>query len=174
MSSVFTSVSAQPLRVLYASEPYVKSIFLAGPTPRDAVTPSWRPEALKLLAQVGFTGQVIVPEPRDGRWSEEIIAGQIAWEWEGLATATVVAFWVPRDLATMPAFTTNIEFGMLCSTGKALIGAPTEAPGNGYLRALAARYSMTVEDSLEALIRSAVAWCDRPFPRAAMKHPYNS
>lgn len=164
-SHLSTTAPDRPLRILYASESCEKSIFLAGPTPRDAVTPSWRPEALRLLAKIGFTGRVFVPEPRDGKWTEEVISGQIAWEWEGLATATVVAFWVPRDLETMPAFTTNIEFGMLCSTGKALIGAPLEAPGNGYLRALAARYSIDVEGSLEALMRSAVAWCDRPFPR---------
>jgi len=34
-------------------DPCRASLFLAGPTPRDPVTPSWRPEALRLLGLHG-------------------------------------------------------------------------------------------------------------------------
>ena len=37
------------MEVVYARTPLRKSLFLAGPTPRDADTPSWRPLALELL-----------------------------------------------------------------------------------------------------------------------------
>jgi hypothetical protein len=73
------------------------SIFLAGPTPRDAATPSWRPEALRLLAAAGFDGVVFVPEPRDGAWARDY-HGQIAWEEAHLHMADVVLFWLPREL----------------------------------------------------------------------------
>src|SRR6266511_3357557 len=43
------------------------SLFLAGPTPRSADVPSWRPEALNLLRGLGFAGTVLVPERRGWR-----------------------------------------------------------------------------------------------------------
>ena len=38
------------------------SIFLAGPTPRDRETQSWRPEAIKILKEIGFDGIIFYPE----------------------------------------------------------------------------------------------------------------
>ena len=40
----------------------IKSIFLAGPTPRDGNVISWRIEACKILEKLGFDGIVYVPE----------------------------------------------------------------------------------------------------------------
>lgn len=37
-----------------------KSIFLAGPTPRSKEVQSWRPEALRILKNLGYDGQVYV------------------------------------------------------------------------------------------------------------------
>ena len=48
------------MNIAYARTPLPKSIFLAGPTPRDAETKSWRPETIKLLT--GFDGTIFVPE----------------------------------------------------------------------------------------------------------------
>ena len=39
-----------------------KSIFLAGPTPRDVKILSWRIAAFKFLEENGFDGLVYVPE----------------------------------------------------------------------------------------------------------------
>ena len=39
-----------------------KSIFLAGPTPREKDIISWRNEAIKILENLGFDGIVYVPE----------------------------------------------------------------------------------------------------------------
>jgi hypothetical protein len=60
-------------------DPCSASLFLAGPTPRDPATPSWRPEAQRLLAELGYTGAVILPEPRGGGWRHSYIE-QIDWE----------------------------------------------------------------------------------------------
>ncbi len=56
------------MEVVYARQPLPErveaSLFLAGPTPRSPATPSWRPEALRLLRELGFRGYVFAPEDR--------------------------------------------------------------------------------------------------------------
>jgi len=147
---------------IFALQPLIKSIFLAGPTPRDPATPSWRPEALRLLQALGFDGQVFVPEAAD--WApHNHYDDQIQWEWEALNSATVVAFWVPRDLATMPALTTNVEFGLLVQSGKLVLGYPSAAPKMKYLARLAKRHGAPVFHDLEATLREAVERTRRPF-----------
>jgi hypothetical protein len=86
------------------------SIFLVGPTPRDPVTPSWRPKALALIKSYGFKGTVIVPEDIPGSldiWTTEsaispqekakVIEAQIIWEWWAIASSTCIAAWIPRE-----------------------------------------------------------------------------
>ena len=150
---------------VHALEALPKSIFLAGPTPRDAATPSWHPEALRLLEDLKFEGAVYVPESRDWLPHSEY-EGQIHWEWEALNISTVVAFWVPRDMATMPALTTNVEFGLLIQSGKLILGFPEDAPKMKYLARLAARHGAPVRHSLADTLESAVARCRRPFEAA--------
>jgi hypothetical protein len=62
------------MKVIYAQQDIPKnidvSIFLAGPTPRDNSAKSWRPEALKLLKELGFTGTIFVPEAEDQTWNK--------------------------------------------------------------------------------------------------------
>src|SRR5262245_26798698 len=84
------------------------AVFLAGPTPRRPEVPSWRPAAIDLLRE-RWTGDRLVvfsPEPAGGVAAD--YHNQIEWEERGLNLADCVLFWVPRDLATMPAFTTNV------------------------------------------------------------------
>jgi hypothetical protein len=147
---------------VFALEPLKRSIFLAGPTPRDPAVPSWRPQALKMLEQMGFDGDVYVPEQRDWQAHDQYDR-QIHWEWEALNQATVVAFWVPRDMATMPALTTNVEFGLLVQSGKLVLGFPEGAPKMKYLARLAERHGAPVHNNLAATLEAAVARCDRPF-----------
>ena len=124
------------------------SIFLAGPTPRDGETPSWRPEALRLLAARGFTGVVFVPEPRDGGWSREY-NDQVEWEEAHLQMADVVLFWLPRELTRMPALTTNDEWGAYKHTGKVVFGAPPGAAKVRYQQYYADKLHVPGGDSLE-------------------------
>ena len=151
------------MNVLYAGQPLAQSIFLAGPSPRDPKTPSWRPEALRILEALKFPGTVFVPEPETGsQWDYD---NQICWEWEGLGQATCVAFWVPRELAAMPAFTTNVEFGLMVAGKKTVLGYPFSAPKMGYLRALAVRHQVPIFHTLEETLRTAVAKAANPCVR---------
>lgn len=111
------------------------SIFLAGPTPRAREVASWRPQALDLLAQLGFDGAVILPEDRDfDNRTDFDYAGQIDWERHCLKASDIVVFWVPRHLVDMPAFTTNIEFGFVSERGQPFVlGYPADSPKMRYL-----------------------------------------
>ena len=121
-----------PMTVTYAldnlPERVESTLFLAGPTPRGPDTPSWRPGALRILEDLGYGGTVLVPEDRSGRWRHGY-DDQVDWECSMRRAADIVAFWVPRDLEPadgtgrggaprMPAFTTNVEFGLDLGTGK--------------------------------------------------------
>ncbi len=107
------------MNVVFAGEPPViisPSIILAGRTPRSAKVRSWRPEALDILRQLGFRGTVAVPERRSS-------TTRARWEYAMLDACSVLAFWVPRDLRTLPGFTTNVEFGRDVGSGR-----PESAP----------------------------------------------
>jgi hypothetical protein len=122
------------MNVVFSDQPVVlarPSIFLAGPTPRSEVVRSWRPEALAHLRDLGFGGTVLVPERR-GRAGFDY-RGQVEWEFAGLEGCSVVAFWVPRDVGTLPGFTTNVEFGRYVGSGRCVYGRPDGAPHTGYL-----------------------------------------
>lgn len=139
-----------------------KSIFLAGPTPRSPSVRSWRPAALRELGNLGFDGSVFVPESSNWKPHSDY-DGQIDWEWDGLSRASVVVFWVPRDLATMPAFTTNGEMGMIFErirhnkNTKAVLGFPMNTPKMGYFERLAKSVGVEIHNSLTDTLKSAVA-----------------
>jgi len=109
-----------------------KSIFLAGPTPRDNSTISWRKEACEILERNGFDGVVYDPEYSTMKAKEDYV-DQAEWEREALSNASVILFWVPRTFPDMPAFTTNVEFGYWIHSGKILYGRPDDAKKIKYL-----------------------------------------
>lgn len=109
-----------------------KSIFLAGPTPRSENIKSWRKEACSILEENGFDGVLYVPEYSTWR-PKDSYDNQAMWEREALMEATVIVFWIPRELPDMPAFTTNVEFGYWLHTGKVLYGRPDNAEKIKYL-----------------------------------------
>lgn len=113
-------------------EHFKNSIFLAGPTPRAESVKSWRPEAIKILKQIGFKGNVLIPE-RDS-WQMEYL-DQVEWEDDALGNATSILFWVPRNMATMPALTTNVEFGrwIVKRGDRVVYGRPNDAVHCRYL-----------------------------------------
>ncbi len=147
-----------PMQVIYAPEAppetFAKSIFLAGPSPRKPKDPNWRPRALEMLERLGYDGVVFVPLPRDGSWSYGYDQ-QVAWELARLEQSDAVAFWVPRS-RKLPAFTTNVEFGMFFDSGKAILGYPKRAPKMGYLDWHAKRQHVPVVATLKETLRAAV------------------
>ncbi len=147
------------MEIIYALESppdkITKSIFLAGPTPRTAEVDSWRTEALEILEKLGFDGTVFIPEPRDQKWHNNYDR-QVNWEEDFLNMADCIVFWVPRDLETMPAFTTNVEFGAWCESGKIVFGAPPDAPKNTYLKHYAEKYKAPTSESLEDTLAAAI------------------
>lgn len=108
------------------------SIFLAGPTPRSKKIISWRNDAIKILNKFEYNGVVFIPEEREGKIRDDYI-NQADWEYEALSNSDLIIFWVPRSLPEMPAFTTNIEFGLWIRSGKILYGRPDNAKKIRYL-----------------------------------------
>ena len=133
-----------------------KSIFLAGQTPRDKNTISWRNEAIKILEKLGFDGIVYVPEYSTWKPKADYV-DQAMWERDGLSNATIIVFWIPRHLPNMPAFTTNVEFGYWLHSGKIIYGRPNEAEKIKYLDWLyKLDYNEEPVDSLEELLKICV------------------
>lgn len=149
----------EKMRVVYAPEKapekFSKSIFLAGPSPREATHANWRPEALKLLEEIGYDGIVFIPLPRDGNWAHSY-DDQIDWETEHLNMSDIVAFWIPRDMMDLPALTTNVEFGMWFDSGKAVLGYPEGAPHMRYLTRHAKSEQVPIFNSLEETLKESV------------------
>ena len=133
-----------------------KSIFLAGPTPRGENVESWRTKACQIIEKYGFDGIVYVPEYSSWKPKTDYV-DQAQWERDALANSSVIAFWIPRFLPDMPAFTTNVEFGYWLHTGKVLYGRPDEAKKIKYLDWLY-KTDMNIEpfNNLEDLLINSV------------------
>jgi hypothetical protein len=135
------------------------SVFLAGPTPRDETGLAWRDKAIELFKQQDdrSVGTIFAPTPFIDSHSEYKYnyQEQIDWENRALMAATVIMFWVPRDLKTMPAFTTNVEFGMYIQSGKVIYGRPSDAPKVGYLDWHAKQNNVPTRNTLEGTVYSA-------------------
>lgn len=135
-----------------------ESIFLAGPTPRDKDTKSWRPEAIECLLKFGYEGNVYIPEMEYGWDNNFEYTAQIEWEDKALNKATVIVFWIPRELNSMPAFTTNIEWGRWTERdpNKLVLGYPVDAVKMNYLEYYAKKLNIPVRYSLPQTIRAAL------------------
>lgn len=152
------------IRVVWAREPIPggRSVFLAGPTPRSAGVESWRPGALaEIQRQWQGRGPLVVltPESRGGRLAAHY-DDQFGWEMAARKHADVIMFWIPRDLRTLPGFTTNVEFGHDVRTGKAVLGCPPACPNperNRYLIHLARHYGVPVRETLADTVATALA-----------------
>jgi hypothetical protein len=175
------------MKILYSDEPAFDgvgpAIFLAGPTPRSLNVPSWRtegiyakspsPVAVEILRDLNYEGTVLVPERQN--WDEGFdYVTQVAWERAGLEKATVIVFWVPRNMETMLALTTNVEFGYWVAKAptRILYGRPEGAPHTKYLDWLLKNemhldclpgYFGGIHDKLESLLEEAVYRCKDKF-----------
>jgi hypothetical protein len=156
MSTVHLVMAREPI-------PAGPKVFLAGPTPdKRAPVPSWRPEALNLIT-VQWTDPhpltVLTPESRDGVRAERY-EHQVDWETDARAAADAILFWIPRDTRTMPGMTTNVEFGLDVSTGRAVLGCPADCPNperNRYLIYVARRHGVPVCETLTDTVTEALA-----------------
>lgn len=152
------------------------SVFLAGPTPRAETVPSWRPDAIAAI-EAAWTGArpltVLTPESRGGKRAAEY-HDQVEWEAAGLDSASAILFWIPRDIATLPGFTTNVEFGLHVRSGRVVLGCPPDCPSperNRYLIWTAKRYGAPVFDTLTATVKGALALVDTDCaPAVAVVH----
>lgn len=138
------------------------SVFLAGPTPRSRDVASWRPAAVAEFDRQWHgpeTLRLFVPESGDGGYAAHY-DDQVEWEWDGLDRASAILFWIPRDLLTLPGFTTNVEFGLYAGSGRAVLGCPPDCPNperNRYLVRLAGRCGVPVADTLAGTVAAALA-----------------
>lgn len=134
-----------------------KNIFLAGPTPRDKNTPSWRPQAIEYLREQGFKGGIFVPEMRNGWTDNFVYCNQIEWEENALKKSDVIVFWIPRELEKMPAFTSNIEWGYWVATNpdKLILGYPKNTPKMKYIQYYADKLGIPSFSSLEETLTMA-------------------
>ncbi|GHJ48433.1 hypothetical protein Cs7R123_57750 [Catellatospora sp. TT07R-123] len=163
MSTVSTVYEPTEVAVVYAGqEPpdwWDAALFLAGPTPRSPDVASWRPVALKLLDEL-WQGPgrlaVFVPETETGGMPHGWDA-QVGWEDACLHLSDAIVFWVPRDLATLPGFTTNVEWGRWEGSGRVVLGAPADAPGLRYLRHYAEVHGAPVAGTLAGTLAAALA-----------------
>lgn len=164
----------ETLRVVWARETLPApgpSVFLAGPTPRlGGPVESWRPAALDELA-AQWTGDdpltVFTPESRGGKRAKHY-DDQVGWETAARAAASAVLFWIPRDLATLPGFTTNVEFGLDAPTGRAVLGCPPDCPNperNRYLVYVAGCHGVPVRETLPDTVAAALAVVGEPARR---------
>lgn len=151
----------EPIRIVWAREdiPAGPLLFLAGPTPRADNVPSWRPDVLaEVQAQWAGPLTILTPESRGGKRAKEY-HDQVEWEAAGLESATAILFWIPRDLATLPGFTTNVEFGLHVRSGRVVLGAPPDCPNperNRYLIWTARRYGAPVCETIPDAVAAAL------------------
>ena len=153
------------MKVIRAQEPImdekVKSIFLAGPTPRNKNIQSWRVEAIKLLEDKKFDGIVYSPEPINVE-SYKNYDDQMNWEQNALDKSDIILFYIPRDLSLdennklkMPAFTTNIEFGLYAKSGRCVVAIPEDkikVSSNQYIQKCCAKFNIPFRYTLEEII----------------------
>lgn len=135
----------------------VPAIFLAGPSPRKETDYNWRGEAVKLFCDIATEKLILIlPLPKHGIFPN--YDEQVKWEQVYLAYSNVVMFWIPRDLDTLPGFTTNVEFGMYVTSPKTIYGRPDDAPKNRYLDFLFGFYQQRqIAKTLEETVKQSLA-----------------
>ena len=135
LGKIKVSEEESKMKICYSDQEVLKgekSIFLAGPTPREEGKVSWRKYACEKLRKMGFDGIVYVPEYSTHEAKEDYVA-QAEWEREALSNSSAILFWVPSKLPGMEGFTTRVEFGYWMHTGRIIYGRPAEAAKIKYL-----------------------------------------
>jgi len=136
-----------------------KTIFLAGPSPREQSVKDWRNGVVEVLEKKGFNGTLYIPIPRkrffndyekDDAWTYD---DQIEWECQARQRADALLFWIPRSMeGKMPALTTNIEFGEDLRYPNIFYGRPDEAESCRYLDKRMVMLNKPVSNNVENLL----------------------
>jgi 8-oxo-dGTP pyrophosphatase MutT (NUDIX family) len=140
-------------------EKMTKSLFLMGPSLRRGQEgTSWRKDAIQILSDVGFDGVIFYPENENDERTgvDNNYEKTIEWEDKYLNICDLIVCWCPRNVETLPGFTTNIEWGRWESSGKIVLGAPEEAEKVSYLKHYAEKYNVPISDTLTDTLRSAM------------------
>jgi len=140
------------------------SVFLAGPTPKSDDVRSWRPAAIELISanwSAPETLSILSPEDSDFNYDKHFDE-QVDWETDARAMASAILFWIPRDVRTLPGFTTNVEFGLdvATSASRVVLGCPPDCPDpkqNRYLIDVAKRRGAPVLCTLAETVTAALA-----------------
>lgn len=148
------------------------SIFLAGPCPRRDYHEDWRFEAIRLLREMGFHGNIISPtndryQEMRAKYSENgdiMLKKQTEWERTMMHMASAIVFWVPRS-EKWPAMTTNVEFGEWYKRTGVFFGYPQGALRNEYLELKALEQGKTIYHDLKDTLKAAMDWVYRPQKR---------
>lgn len=147
------------MEIVYVGESspksFKRSLFLAGPTPRDKQVKSWRPEALQFLEDIGYDGVVFVPEAKHSEY-DIVWEWQVRWEEKCLNMSDCIVFWVPRELKTMPALTTNDEWGTWKNSGKVVFGCPDDAEKTRYQKYYATKLCIPQTRTLGGTLTNAI------------------
>ena len=147
------------MKIIYAHQPFPrnfeKSIYLAGPPLGDCDALSWKSQALQILEASKYDGVVFVPETEDGQQRIDFDQ-QIDWDFEAMRRSDVLVFWVAAEKDAMPAFTTQVEFGLTLNRGKALLGIPKGVDKSGYMEKIASENHVSIRYTLEELINTAL------------------
>ena len=153
------------MTVVYSQEPFpkdeMKSIFLAGPVPRQEYELSWKNEALEILDSMGYNGVVYIPENRNPEQKEGNfdLQAQLDWEYTCMCACDAIVFWIPREMRSdfeMIGLTTNVEFGRFLNSNKLFCGCPDEAPRMEYLKLISRdkyEWHNTLEDTLKSVVQ---------------------
>lgn len=149
------------MNIIYAQETLNikgRSVFLAGPTPRNRETKGWREEALEHFALKGFKGTVLVPEMEGGPSANFAYEAQIKWEHAAMEDADIIIFYIPRKVQGMPGFTTNIEFGywLAKESSKIRLGIPEDAEKCDYIRYIAKERGIPLHEDYKELVEETV------------------
>ena len=137
----------------------IGSIFLAGPTPRCKQVKSWRPAFCRELEKLKSSCSVFIPEKKNGGWLGNQ-KQQCEWEYYHLNNASAVVFWIPRDLDSLPGFTTNVEFGYWVKSDRCFYGRPNNAEKIEYLDWLYSKehHGQKPSESMEELCQLVINW----------------
>jgi hypothetical protein len=141
----------------------------------------WRQEACALIAARGFTGTVVIPEFREGRFEDHVarrfgsppstVPGMRAtsynilrWETAAIESVTVVLFWMPFAIAaegtpeSLPGFTTRAEVAreIARDRSRVALGMPAGALSGGHIRYHAHHAGLPIADTLVATVDAAL------------------
>lgn len=147
-----------PFNIIHSVEPIKlkgHTVFLAGPTPRNHYTPSWRSGFIAKMKEMGFKGTILTPETKiyKDNYNYDL---QVEWEDEGLSKADIIVFWIPRELKEMPGFTTNVEFGEWMKSGKVILGYPKGTVKINYLDYKARKFGVPVFHETKDVISEVI------------------